>query len=330
MRLVVKSAAAMAVALLLAQAAAFGLAGPAIAASPTFVAPAYAGDFPDPAILPDGGTYWAYSTGSAGRNLQVMSSSDLHTWSAPSDPLPVLPRWASAGRTWAPVVMHVGAQFVMYYSAWDTALGMECLSLATSLALRTPFVDDTSAPMACQTAHGGSIDPNPFLDPASGRLYLVWKSEDNSSRRDTHIWGQQLASNGLQFAPGTAPALLLTESAAWQAPSMEGPALIRNGATYYLFYGANGYDTANSAIGYATSRAVLGAYGNQSRSGPWVRTTGNARGPQGPMVFRDGSGRTRMAFAAWDGPVGYQNRGVRALWIGTLGFSRSSGTPTLT
>src|SRR5450631_2301894 len=48
--------------------------------------PAYPGDFPDPFVLPVGGTYWAYATGSAGRNLQVMSSTDLRTWTQPTDP----------------------------------------------------------------------------------------------------------------------------------------------------------------------------------------------------------------------------------------------------
>src|SRR5579864_2875975 len=81
---------------------------PAVALS---TSPAYGGDFPDPFVLPVGATYWAYSTGSAGRNLQVMSSTDLVTWTAPTDPLPVLPRWASSGLTWAPRVLQQGSTF---------------------------------------------------------------------------------------------------------------------------------------------------------------------------------------------------------------------------
>lgn len=78
-----------------------GTVSPAAGAS---TSPAYAGDFPDPSVLLIGGSYWAYSTGSAGRNLQVMSSPDLKTWTAPVDPLPVLPSWARRGLTWAPDV----------------------------------------------------------------------------------------------------------------------------------------------------------------------------------------------------------------------------------
>jgi beta-xylosidase len=324
-----RSAVAAAIVVLGAQAPGVGLVARASAATSTFTAPAYAGDFPDPSILLNAGTYWAYATGSAGRNLQVMSSPDLHSWSAPSDPLPTLPSWASTGRTWAPAVVQVGGKYVMYYTVRDAALGIQCLSVATSAAPGSAFSDASSAPLVCQTADGGSIDPNPYLDPTSGQLYLLWKSDDNSIGKNSHIWGEQLSPDGLQFASGTSPSLLLTESAAWQSPTVEGPTVIRNGSTYYLFYGANSYNTASSGIGFATSRSLLGAYSNQSRVGPWLATTGNAEGPQGPMVFRDASGRTRMAFAAWNGPVGYQNGGARELWLGTLTFTGFFGTPSI-
>lgn len=305
-----------------------GMADPADAATSTFLTPSYPRDFPDPAVILSGGAYWAYSTGSAGRNLQVMSSPDLRTWSAPMDPLPVLPVWATVGRTWAPGVIGLEGQFVMYYTVRDTALATQCISVATSPLPAGPFVDRSAGPLICQTGNGGSIDPEPYVDPASGRLLLVWKSDDNSIGRRTHIWAQPLAAGGLAMAAGSSPTLLLTQSAAWQAPSVEGPALVRNGNVYYLFYGANSYNTASSGIGYATSRSVLGPYTDQSRSRPWLGTTGNAKGPQGPMVFVDGGGATRMAFAAWYGAVGYQNGGSRALWIGALGFGRH-GLPTL-
>ncbi|HET6965971.1 MAG TPA: glycoside hydrolase family 43 protein [Acidimicrobiales bacterium] len=302
--------------------------GRADAASSTFTTPVYAGDFPDPSLLLSENTYWAYSTGSGGRNLQVMRSPDMRTWSNPVDPLPTLPAWAGAGRTWAPGVMKIGDVYVMYYTVRDTALSTQCISLATSTTPGGPFVDKSSGPLICQTAHGGSIDPNPYRDPVSGGLFLVWKSDDNSIGQRTHLWGQPLSADGLSLSAGTAPTLLLTQSARWQSPAVEGPTVVRAGGVYYLFYGANSYNSANSGIGYATSRSLLGAYTDQSRYRPWLATTGRAVGPQGPMVFTDGAGANRMAFAAWYGAAGYQNGGMRALWIGTLGFDRR-GTPAL-
>lgn len=295
-------------------------AAPASARAGAFQAPVYAGDFPDPSVIVSDDTYWAYGTGSAGLNLQVMSSADLIHWTAPSDPLPELPGWASPGRTWAPGVIQLGGTFVMYYTVRDTALGIQCLSVATSDTPAGPFRDGSSAPFICQAANGGSIDPQPYRDPVSGRLYLFWKSDDNAIGQNTHLWAQELARDGLSLAPGSQPSLLLSESLPWQSPSVEGPAVLRFGEVYYLFYGANNYDTASSGIGYATSRSILGPYRNRSLVGPWLGTRGNAQGPQGPSLFTDGSGATRLAFAAWNGKVGYRRGGARSLWIATISF----------
>lgn len=292
----------------------------------SFQAPAYNHDFPDPDVVAVGNTYWAYATGSGGLNLQVSQSSNLANWSTPVDPLPVLPTWATTGHTWAPGVVHLGQTFVMYYTVRETSSGRQCISVATSTTPAGPFTDSSSGPLICQLAHGGSIDPSPFVSP-TGVLYLVWKSDDNALGNPTHIWGQRMTANGLSTVSGTVPSLLLSETAAWQAPSAEGPTLFDNGGRYYLFYGANNYDTANSGIGYATASAPLGTYTNKSTLGPWLGTRGNAKGPQGPATFTDLSGHTRLALAAWYGTVGYENGGVRSLWIANLTFSMF-GTPS--
>ena len=163
----------------------------------------------------------------------------------------------------------------------------------------------------------------------SGALVLLWKSDDNSlgSGHPTHIWGQPLRSDGLAVAVNTSPSLLLTMSAAWQSPSLEGPTVIRAGGHYVLFYSANNYDSASSGIGYATAPSPLGSYTDQSVSGPWLGTRGNAQGAQGPWVFTDSRGATRLAFAAWFGTVGYENGGVRSLWTASLTFN-SRGVPS--
>jgi len=295
---------------------------PAYAAAGTFQAPVYPGDFPDPWIVLVHGTYWAYATGTAGKNLQVMSSRDLRHWSSPIDPLPVLPSWAVAGRTWAPGVLRHGSGYLMYYTVHDQRLGQQCISVARSSTPSGPFIDNSIGPLICQSVNGGSIDPNPYVDTANGQLYLLWKSDDNSlgAGHPTHIWGQQLTADGLSLAGHRSPSLLLTESAPWQAPTVEGPTVVRHGGRYYLFYSANMFDTAQSAIGYATSRSLLGSYTDRSLTGPWLGTRGNAQGPQGPAVFTDSSGTARMAFAAWYGTVGYENGGGRSLWIGSLAF----------
>lgn len=289
-----------------------------------FQRPVYAGDFPDPSILVTAQAYWAYGTGTAGTNLQVMTSTDLEDWTAPSDPLPELPAWASPGRTWAPAVMELGGTFVMYYTVRDTSIDVQSVSVATATTPGGPFVDHSSGPMICQSSDGGSIDPRPYRDPVSGRLFLFWKSDENSIGRPTHLWAQELDPDGMGLAAGSTPALLLSESLPWQVPSVEGPAVLRANDTYYLFYAANSFNSANSGIGYATSRSLLGPYRNRCWVGPWLGSRGNAKGAQGPSFFTDRSGATRMAFAAWNGKAGYRNGGVRSMWIATLSFGRLS------
>jgi hypothetical protein len=43
-------------------------------------------------------------------------------------------------------------------------------------------------------------------------------------------------------------------------------------------------------------------------------------GPSGPTVFTDTSGNFQLAYHAWTGGPGYQNGGVRSLWIDEVSF----------
>ncbi|MBA3302689.1 MAG: family 43 glycosylhydrolase, partial [Acidimicrobiia bacterium] len=158
----------------------------------------YSANFPDPAVLRVGGTYYAYSTNTGGPSLPVMSSTDLVTWVARpaydpgppldddpwfNDALPRPARWArySGGtrprvEVWAPGVGQFGSTFVAFYAVRVSPVRM-CISRATSSSPLGPFVDDSSRPLVCDADPAGSIDPQPFLDPASGDAYLLWKSE---------------------------------------------------------------------------------------------------------------------------------------------------------
>jgi len=290
---------------------------PAALAASGSSGPSYGGDFPDPAVVNVGGTYWAYSTGSGGRNLNVMSSPDLQHWSAMRDPLPSLPAWAAPGLTWSPGVIERDHVFVMFYAAQDAAAGRECISEAVSTSPAGPFIDHSSGPLICQLSDGGSIDPTPYLAP-SGSLYLLWKSDDNAIGQPTHLWAQALSGDARTLVGSRSE--ILSETEAWQTPSLEGPAMVANGGLYYLLYSANRWALASSGIGYAVCASVLGPCVNSSTSGPWLGSRPAVRGPQGPWVFTATDGSTKLAYAAWNGPVGYAAGGVRSLWIGTLSF----------
>ncbi len=278
--------------------------------------PVYGGDFPDPAVLLVGGRYWAYSTGSGGLNLQVMSSPDLKAWTAPVDPLPTLPAWARPGFTWAPDVIERAGVFLMYYTARDIASDRQCISVATSAAPGGPFNDSSSGPLICQIPNGGSIDASAVVSSAG--TFLVWKSDDNALGRRTHLWSQQLNNDGRNLVGSRS--LLLSADLVWQRSVIEGPSMVQVGALHYLFYGANAWDSASAAIGYAWCTSPLGPCINASILGPWMESHGAGIGPSGPDVFVDGSGGTRLAHHGWTGGVGYGNGGVRSFWIDALRF----------
>ncbi|MFU8853594.1 family 43 glycosylhydrolase [Micromonospora sp. SL1-18] len=81
----------------------------------TFTNPVYAGDAADPQAFRIGDTWYLVHTNAGGRNVPVLTSPDLVTWTPAGDALPKLPAWAAPGRTWAPEVIALAAdRYVMY------------------------------------------------------------------------------------------------------------------------------------------------------------------------------------------------------------------------
>jgi beta-xylosidase len=290
--------------------------------------PVHDGDFPDPFVLVAGGRYFAYGTQTGDLNVQLMESVDLRRWDHRGEALPELPQWAARGQTWAPAVLRRDGVYVLYYTARFEAAGRQAISVATASDPAGPFVDRSSGPLVFQAERGGSIDPSPFLD-TDGTAYLLWKSDDNALHKPTVLWGRLLAPGGVGFAWWSSSRRLLTQTAAWQAPALEGPTMVKSGKTYFLFYGANDWNSSRSAIGYATCSGPLGPCVDRSTTGPWFATNpgGTAPvGPQGPTLFTDVTGNLRLGFAAWNGVVGYP-AGARALWTARLSFA--NGKPVL-
>ncbi len=91
---------------------------PTALSGPSFTNPVYNDDFPDPYVLLDGDTYYAYATTNGSTtNIRVIRSEDLVHWEELGDALPALPEWSvlRSGFTWAPGVIEIGDQFLMYY-----------------------------------------------------------------------------------------------------------------------------------------------------------------------------------------------------------------------
>jgi beta-xylosidase len=297
---------------------------PAVAAVPSSLS--YDKDAPDPFVLKDGSTYFAYSTEVYFTNVPVMSSATLGGgWGTPKEALPKLPAWAKRGRTWAPAVAKLGSTYVLYFTAWHKDSGRQCIGAATASSPVGPFNPTSSRPFVCQLEFGGSIDPSVFFD--GGTPYLLWKSEDNAINRESRIWSRQLSSSGTSFAYGsTASVLVQHDHRSWEGYTIEGPTMVKAGGRYQLFYGAGAWWENGASIGRATCTAPTGGCAKQ---GQWLTSSSNPWSPSGPEVFLDGT-KMRMVHHGWrPNGTGYENKNWRAIYAGTLSFD-SAGTPTLT
>jgi len=297
--------------------------------SPT---PAFGGDAADPNVVFDGSTYYAFTTGTPlGNHLQVLidTTGDPRTgWRSytgnpyGSTALPSPPSWQQINTQTSPGVFFWGGRWVMYYDAalaphaGDT--GFDCLSVATAATL-TPahpvFTDTSSGPFYCQPTLGGSIDPSPFVDPATGKAYLVWKSNDGGSVQPARIWSAQLSADGMSFV-GQPSEILFNDTVnhPWET-TVENPAMVNAGGVYYLLFSGGQYNSSGYAEGYAVCSGPLGPC-QQPQPGPILTSYGGAAGPGGGSLFKDGAGNWWIGYAAWSpGCTDYSCGGSRKLYV---------------
>ncbi len=279
--------------------------------------PAFNQDFPDPFVLHANGVYYAYSTQVGLLNVPYVASTNGLQWSSPmGDAMPTLPSWGRFGTTWAPTVARNAAgQYVMFYAAMDAATGTECIGEAQSGSPVGPFVDESSSPVLCDAAHGGDIDPSIFVDPTTGQNYLIWKLNANVIGEPTSLWATTLSPN---FTITGTPSDLLTDDQSWQGGNIEGPAMLEENGTYYVFYSGNDYNSANYAIGYATCASPLGPC-TDNVNNPVIVSDGAMSGPGGPTLYLGPTG-LELGFSAWDGTVGYGDGGSRAMYTASVTF----------
>ncbi|MDQ2997497.1 MAG: glycoside hydrolase family 43 protein [Chloroflexota bacterium] len=292
----------------------------------TYTNPVYDSDFPDPFVMRVGGTYYGFATNVRSSNVPVIRSTDLSNWERLGDALPRLPSWAAAGQslTWAPAAIQRGDKFVLYYTARYSKIGLQCITRATSQQPQGPYTDDSSQPLICQTDLGGSIDPSPFVD-TDGKLYLLWKNDGNCCGKPVGLWVQQLSDDGLTLVEQ--PSELIRKDQAWEEPLIEGPALWKDGATYYLFYSANWWESKTYAVGYAVCQAVIGPCRKPLQQ-PIFAYMKQVLGPGGQELFTDAGGNLWMSYAGWTAPdAGYRIGGERSLRIDRIGFA--DGKPVI-
>jgi len=288
-------------------------------------------DVPDPFVMEVDGRYYAFGTntrvdlprgGSAFANVPVFTSSDLVEWTYLHDALPTIDDpgsgWqagAFSSFTWAPAVLLTQTPLADVYQLFFTgrriATGRQCIGVASAADPEGPYTLAPN-PLLCNEVpaphtDGGAIDASPFVDE-NGRRYLLWKNDCLGVGCSVTLWAQEL-SDTAQLVGSPSPLLRFTAPAdatayPWEPPLIEGPAMVRRGSRYHLFYSANRWDFASYAIGWALCETPLGPCGRQTAAAPWLRSYGPYRGPGGQELVRDRFGRTleptTLVYHAWD------------------------------
>jgi hypothetical protein len=192
--------------------------------------------------------------------------------------------------------------------------GRYCLTLATARSPLGPFRDVTgSKPWYCDPDPAGSIDPSPFVDPATGSTWLVWRSAGRISRPGVKGYPAAIKSVKIDATGHMASGihtLLTTNEGSWEGYVIENPSMIQYKGRWYLFYSGNSFlvDRAGHSP-YATGYAVCATpYGPCHRLSPSPLMASNSResGPGGASAFIDPAGNLRLAYASyWPGEYRY-------------------------
>jgi beta-xylosidase len=284
----------------------------------TYANPVLPGDYPDPTVVHARGAYYLSATTSAWAPLfPIFRSTDLVDWREVGAVLPTAPAWAS-GRFWAPELTYDRGRFVAFYSAARRHAGA-CIGVATAARAEGQWRDRGRA--TCPA--GGAIDPFAFRDRAGAR-WLAWKARGPLGG----IRLQRLDALGLR-ARGR-PILAIRPDQPWEQDVTEGPAIVRRGSTYYLFY-AGGH-CCRPPCTYAEGVARAPSPGGPWQKAPGPVLAGNAsfRCPgHGTVVDLKAGGLwlVHHAFAADDVLDARREVVLTPLTFGPDGWPRAPGGP---
>jgi beta-xylosidase len=285
----------------------------------SFQNPLISTNFPDPFILKEGETYYAYSTNSNSRNVPSATSTDLVNWDMGRDVMPSLASWVDLNirNIWAPEIIKVGEEYLLFYTARDKTSDKQCLGLAISDSPTGQFFDRSDSPFICQAEEGGSIDASPFRDE-DGKLYLYWKNDGNCCMMPTYLYVQELSEDGKSLL-GEAVRLIRNEQA-WHGSVVEAPTMWKHEGQYYLFYSANSYAGEAYAVGYANCESPLGPC-TDAEENPILASDMESLplvvGPGHQTIIQDNSGQTWLVYHVWQ-VSGGRRTDIRQMWLDKL------------
>jgi beta-xylosidase len=261
----------------------------------SYTNPVLAGDYADPSAVRVGDDYWATATSSEWAPLfPLLHSRNLVDWETVGHVFPdKLPDWAEA-HFWAPEIAYEKGRYYIYYTAKKKG-GNLCVGVASATSPTGPYTDH--GPLVCQEV--GSIDGFEIRDE-KGDLYLVWKEDGNSRGLPTPIWGQRMNEERTALT-GEKFELFRNNAGTWEGGVVEGPAIIKRGDYYFIFYAGDkccGRE-CTYAVGVARARSLKGPWEKHEKN-PIIQQNEAWKCPGHGTVVSDANGNDYFLYHAYD------------------------------
>jgi beta-xylosidase len=247
----------------------------------------------DPFVLTYDGVYYMYCTSETllKKGFYVWTSKDLVNWEKQGLALSNrTPGVLGINRFWAPEVVSYKGKFYMTYSAADTDNILK-LSLAVSDNPLGPFKNYKSPWYDHKLNH---IDATIFIDD-NGKLYTYFLRDCSTNfingRSTSQLFVAQLSKDLKSFV--SEPKLVITpdkeledlnQTRLWN----EGPFVLKHKGTYYMTYSANGYNTKEYCVAYATANNPIG---------PWIKAKENPILKANMAIGVSGPGHNSFAYS---------------------------------
>lgn len=298
----------------------------------SYTNPVYPHNFPDPFIVQDGDTFYAYATQNGPKGFQVLESKNLVDWK----PLPPVgkPSWSSAN-LWAPELYKYNGRWYFFFTAKNPKTNKRDLAVSVGDSPLGPFKDlatlVTGVSENSGTDDNGAIDGNVYFD--GDQPYLLYIKEAPSRA----IKIVALASD-MTKTVGEARVLLHPTLPDDQG-ILDAPTLIKHDGKYWLFFSCGWFQSYKKDARYRICVCVA-----DSPLGPYKRLPqpvieskpGETYSPGHQDVFQLPSGEWWIAYHGWNAegdPLYGSNPLGRTLRIDRLTWTKDgpkSNGPTTT
>ena len=200
----------------------------------------------DPHIMLYDSVYYAYGTSNA-NGIEVYYSKNLYDWTKHNQLALNKANVYGEHSFWAPEVYYISekGKFYMCYTSEKK------VCIAESSSPLGPFTQSTRQPLLDFEA----IDNTLLI--SRGKYYMYFSQMEGG----IDIWGVEIDPHTFQPILQTLSHCCSPEQK-WESKLgiNEGPSVIKESNSYYLFYSANGYQNQNYSVGCAIAQTPLGPW----------------------------------------------------------------------